>query len=64
MKDLQQLAIYGGGATLIILLLINIASIEALSPGVLVAVAILTVVILPIVIAVKQAKREKNSENS
>jgi len=64
MKDVQRLLIYGIGTFVIILLLIQVASMEMLPDSVLVIASILAVVVLPIVISIKMVNKEKSKQKS
>ncbi len=64
MKDVQRLLIYSVGTLVVILLLIQVASMEMLSDNVLVIASILAVVVLPIVISIKMVNKEKSKQKS
>ncbi len=59
MKDLKGLAIYGGGTIAIILMLVAISRMENIPSNVLGIASILVVVVIPIVLAVKLSKNER-----
>ena len=59
MKDLKQLAIWGSLTVIVILFLINISSKENIPSDLVVIAAIFFVVVLPIVLAVRLSKKEK-----
>ena len=61
MKDLLQLIIYGVVSFAGILLLIKMSQTDFVSPNVLVLTSISLVVILPIIIAIRVAKKERAS---
>lgn len=60
MKDLKQLFIFAGGTTAVILGLIAMSKME-LPSGVLVFSAIMLVVILPVIVAIKMSKKEREN---
>jgi len=62
MKDIQRLVIYGVGTLVVILLLIQVASMEMFSDTVLVIASVLAVVVLPIVISIKMVNKEKSKQ--
>lgn len=62
MKDLKRLLIYGGTALFSILLLVELASAHVLTGNAMVGVAVFLVIVLPAVIAIKAAKRERQSQ--
>lgn len=61
MKDLINLAIYGLGTLAVIFLLIFGSQFDIVSANAVGVIAILAVVIVPVVIGVLMAKREKKS---
>lgn len=62
MKDLVNLAIYGGGTLAVILLLIFGADVDAISSNAIAIFAILSVIVAPVAIGVFMAKKEKREE--
>lgn len=63
MKDLAQLAIYATLTVGAILLLIAMSDMENLSSSVVVSTAILLVVVLPVFLAIRAAKKEQAQKN-
>jgi len=59
MKDLKQLAIWGSLSLVVILFLINISSKEGIPSSVVVGAAIFFVVVLPIFLAIRMSKNER-----
>lgn len=59
MKDLLQLIIYGVVSFAGIMLLIKMSQNDFVSPNVLVLTSITLVVVLPVIIAVRVAKKER-----
>lgn len=64
MIDIKRLFIFAGGSLAVILLLIAISRIEAIPSSVVVSSAIFLVVVLPIILAIKLSKKEKERENA
>ncbi len=62
MKDLKRMLIYGGGALLAILLLIELAASHVLTGNAMVLLAILLVIVLPTVLVIRVAKREREAD--
>ena len=62
MKDLKGLLIYGGGAALMILVLALMGRSDAISGGVKVSLALILVVVLPLVLSVFIAKKERREK--
>lgn len=62
MKDLKRLVIYGGVAGLMILFLTLLGRSEAVSGGVKVTVGLLVVVVLPLVLSVFIARKERREK--
>jgi len=62
MKDLKRLVIYGGVAGLMILFLTLMGRSEAISGGVKVTVGLLVVVVLPLVLSVYIARKERREK--
>jgi len=63
MKDIKQLIIYGVMSFAVIILLIKMSRVEALNSNIIVITAILFVVVLPVFMAIRIAKKEKESEH-
>ncbi|MCC6208269.1 MAG: hypothetical protein IT488_08960 [Gammaproteobacteria bacterium] len=59
MKDLLRLLVYGGGAALVIGLLSLLAMGRLVSPDMLVAISVLLVIILPVILGIMLARRER-----
>ncbi|MCC6301939.1 MAG: hypothetical protein IT489_03960 [Gammaproteobacteria bacterium] len=59
MKDLLRLLIYGGGAVLVIGLLSLLATGDLVSPDMLVTISVLLVIVLPVILGVMMARRER-----
>ena len=62
MKDLKRLVIYGGAAGLMVLLLALLGRSEAVSGGVKVTVGLIMVVVLPLVLSIFIAKKERREK--
>ena len=62
MKDLVNLAIYGGGTLAVILLLIFGADVDAISSNAIAIFAIISVIVAPVAISVFMAKKEKREK--
>jgi len=62
MKDLAQLFIYVALTVGAILLLIAMSKMENLSSTVVVTTAMMLVIVLPVVFAIKAAKREREQQ--
>lgn len=60
MKDLKRLLMYGGGALIVIVILAQLAASRSLSANAMVAVSILLVIVLPVLLGIFFARREKN----
>lgn len=63
MKDLKRLLIYGGGALVVILILAQLAASQRLSGNAMVAVSVLLVIVLPVVLGIFFAHRERNQND-
>jgi len=63
MKDIKQLIIYAIMSFGVIILLIKMSKVEELNSSIIVTTAILFVVVLPIFIAIRMAKKEKEREH-
>lgn len=63
MNDLKNLAIYGGGALVVIFGLIFGAKLDAISSDAIGILAILAVIIVPVAIGVAVAKRERQNSD-
>ena len=59
MKDLVQLLIYGGLTVAAILLLVAMSNMENISSNVVVFTSIMLVIVLPVVIGIRAAKKER-----
>jgi len=59
MKDIKGLLIYGSAAGVVILLLATLGRSDAISGGTKLSLALLLVVVLPIVLSVVIAKKER-----
>ncbi len=59
MGDFKNLLIYGGLSLAVILGLVFMSATDSISPGMVGGLAILFVVILPVVVAVRISKQEK-----
>lgn len=59
MKDLVQLFIYGGLTIAAILLLVAMSNMENISSSVVVFTSIMLVIVLPVVIGIRAAKKER-----
>jgi hypothetical protein len=62
MKDLKGLLIYGGAAGLMILLLALLGRSDMVSGGVKVSLALILVVVLPLILSVFIAKKERREK--
>ena len=62
MKDLAQLAVYAALTVGAILLLIAMSRMEDLPSGTVVGTAMLLVVVLPVIIAIKAGKKEQEAK--
>ncbi len=62
MKDLKNLMIYGLAAGLAVLILAMLGRTEAISGGVKISLALILVVILPLILSVKMAKKERHDK--
>ena len=63
MNDLKNLAIYGGGALVVIFGLIFGAKLDAISSDAIGIMAILGVIVIPVVIGIAVAKRERRNSD-
>ena len=63
MKELQRLVIYAGIPILLIVVLASMASGEDRGGSVVGITAVIAVVVLPIIIGIAMAKREKRGNN-
>jgi len=63
MKDIKQLIIYAIMSFGVIILLIKMSKVEELNSSIIVTTAVLFVVVLPIFIAIRMAKKEKEREH-
>ncbi|MDH5258209.1 MAG: hypothetical protein OEX07_09370 [Gammaproteobacteria bacterium] len=63
MKDLAQLAIYGTLTIGAIMVLITMSRMENLSSSTLVLTAMLLIIVLPVVIAIQVAKKERKNKS-
>ncbi len=59
MNDIKNMLIYGGLSLAVILGLVFISTSDSISPGMVGGLAILFVVILPVVVAVRISQKEK-----
>ena len=59
MQDLKNLAIYGGGATLVILFLANLSAITGSTGSLIGYAAIFLVIALPVILSIQLAKKKK-----
>lgn len=59
MKDLLRLLVYGGSALLVIGLLSLLATRDLVSPDMLIALSVLLVVVLPVILGIMLARRER-----
>lgn len=59
MKDLLRLLVYGGSALLVIGLLSLLATRDLVSPDTLIALSVLLVVVLPVILGIMLARRER-----
>lgn len=62
MKDLKRLAVFGSGTLAVILLLIALSRME-LPSGVVVFSAIMLVVVLPVILAIKLSQKERENRH-
>jgi len=62
MKDLKQLAIWGSLSLVVILFLINISSKDEVPSSLVVGAAIFFVVVLPIILAIRMSKKEREQQ--
>jgi len=60
MKDIKRLFIFAGGSLAVILGLIAMSNME-LPSGVVVFVAVMLVVVLPVILAIKMSKKEREN---
>lgn len=63
MQDLKRLLVYGGGALVVILVLSQLAASQRLSANAMVAVSVLLVIILPVLLGIWFARRERNRKD-
>lgn len=61
MKDLKRLLIYGGSAAGAIFLLTILAESHALSGDAMVGLAVFLVIVLPIIVMIRLARREHDA---
>lgn len=63
MQDLKRLLIYGGGALIVILVLSALAASQRLSANTMVTLSVLLVIVLPVVLGIWFARRERNQKD-
>jgi len=63
MKDIKQLIIYAILSFGVIILLIKMSKVEELNSSIIVTTAVLFVVVLPVFVAIRMAKKEKEKEH-
>jgi len=62
MKDLKQLALYIAMSVAVIITLVKMSQSDAVPSGVVVSTAVLFVVVLPVLVAVRIAKKERERQ--
>ena len=62
MKDLKQMAIWVSLTIAVIYFLINISDVEGISSNLVVGSAIFFVIVLPIVLAIRLSKKEREQQ--
>lgn len=63
MKDIKRLIIFAVGSFAVILALIALSRMENIPSSVVVFSAIMLVVVLPVILAVKMSKKERENAN-
>lgn len=62
MKDLKNLVIYGSAAGLVVLILATLGRTDAISGGVKISLALILVILLPLILSVRMAKKERQDK--
>jgi len=63
MKDLKRLLIYGSSAGLMVLVLAMLGRSDAISGGVKVSLALILVVVLPLILSIFIARKERREKS-